>query len=327
MPDFTFATAQYDSGDWDSAPMVPANIIDSVARYTGIDVAPVGAIVPLGSRDLFKYPLVHLTGHLPVRFSDAERATLKEVCARGGLLFIDDHNHDVDGQFHRTAWEEVARAVGPLKDLPNDHALFKAFFPFPDGPPTTSHELNGWGDNLVHKHLQAVLEVLGIPYALSGPGASALAMDKGLTKRLMRSADIPTPDWLQVTWNCTGGTPQVTIPGSAAGPEPDLTLERIHERVLAEIGFPAVVKLNAGGSSVGVEIVGKSAEFPAAFERVATAGGSCVVDVLIEKFIPGRELTSAIMLGRRLPLLEIRPRTGPAEKLVYEMIGRQRGAG
>ena len=157
MPDFTFATAQYDSGDWDSAPMVPANIIDSIARYTGVDVAPVGTIVPLGSRDLFKYPFVYMTGHLPVRFSDVERTTLKEYCARGGLLFIDDHNHDVDGQFHRTAWEEIARAVGPLKDLPNDHALYRAYFQFPDGPPTTSHELNGWGDNLVHKHLQAVL--------------------------------------------------------------------------------------------------------------------------------------------------------------------------
>ncbi len=157
MPDYTFATAQYDSGDWDSAPMVPANIIDSVARYTGVDVAPVGTIVPLGSRDLFKYPLVYLTGHLPVRFSDVERTTLREYCGRGGMLFIDDHNHDVDGQFHRTTWEEIARAVGPLKDLPNDHALYRAFFQFPDGPPTTSHELNGWGDNLVHKHLQAVL--------------------------------------------------------------------------------------------------------------------------------------------------------------------------
>ncbi len=158
MPDFVFATAQYDSGDWDSAPMVPANIIDSVARYTGIDVAPTGVIVPLGSRDIFKYPLVYLTGHLPVRFTDAERTTLSEYCARGGMLFIDDHNHDVDGQFHRTAWEEVARAIGPLQDLPNDHALYRAFFKFPEGPPTTSHELNGWGDNLVHKHLQAVFE-------------------------------------------------------------------------------------------------------------------------------------------------------------------------
>ena len=157
MAEFVWATAQYDSGDWDSAAMVPANLIDSVARYTSIDVAPTGAIVPLGSRDLFKYPLVYLTGHLPVRFSDVERNTLREYCRRGGMLFVDDHNHDIDGEFHRTAWEEIARAVGPLVDLPNDHELYSAFFVFPDGPPTTSHELNGWGDNLVHKHLQCVM--------------------------------------------------------------------------------------------------------------------------------------------------------------------------
>ena len=156
MAEFVWATAQYDSGDWDSAPTVPANLIDSVARYTTIDVAPTGAIVPLGSPSLFKYPLVYLTGHLPVRFSDVERTTLREYCRRGGLLFVDDHNHDIDGEFHRTAWEEIARAVGPLQDLPNDHELYRSFFVFPDGPPTTSHELNGWGDNLVHKHLQAV---------------------------------------------------------------------------------------------------------------------------------------------------------------------------
>ena len=158
MADFTFATVQYDSGDWDSAPLVPANLIDSLARYTTLDVAPTGVIVPLGSRDLFKYPLAYLTGHLPVRFSDVERTTLREYCARGGLLFVDDHNHDIDGQFHKSAWEEIARAVGPLKDLPNDHAIYRSFFQFADGPPTTSHELNGWGDNLVHKHLQAVLQ-------------------------------------------------------------------------------------------------------------------------------------------------------------------------
>ncbi|MEX2180494.1 MAG: DUF4159 domain-containing protein [Gemmatimonadaceae bacterium] len=158
MADFVFATVQYDSGDWDSAPAVPANLIDSVARYTDIDVAPTGVIVPLGSRDLFKYPLGFLTGHLPVRFSDIERSTLRDYCRRGGLLFVDDHNHDVDGEFHRTAWEEIGRTVGPLVDLPNDHALYRSFFLFPDGPPTTSHELNGWGDNLVHKHLQAVMQ-------------------------------------------------------------------------------------------------------------------------------------------------------------------------
>jgi hypothetical protein len=41
--------------------------------------------------------------------------------------------------------------------VPNDHALYRAFFHFDEGPPTTSHELNGWGDNLVHKHLQGVV--------------------------------------------------------------------------------------------------------------------------------------------------------------------------
>ncbi len=158
-------------------------------------------------------------------------------------------------------------------------------------------------------HLQALLDVLGVRYALSGPTASALAMDKGLTKRLMRSAGIPTPDWLQVTWNCRpGAAPQVSLPG--VGLDPDLTLARIEERVLAEIGFPAVVKLNSGGSSVGVEIVERPAAFAAAFERVAAAQGACLVDVLVEKYVPGRELTAAILLGRRLPLLEIRPREG-----------------
>ena len=59
MSDFVFATAQYDSGDWDSAPLLPANVIDSVARYTAIDVAPTGVIVPLSAPALFRYPLVY----------------------------------------------------------------------------------------------------------------------------------------------------------------------------------------------------------------------------------------------------------------------------
>jgi hypothetical protein len=154
---FVFATARYESGDWDSAPLVPANIIDTVARYTQLEVSPSGVIVPLDSPDLARYPFLYLTGHLPVRFSDAERATVRSWARRGGFLFVDDHNHDVDGQFHKTATEEIARTFGPLTRLPNSHALYSSFFRFEDGPPTTSHELNGWGDNLVHRYLDAVL--------------------------------------------------------------------------------------------------------------------------------------------------------------------------
>ena len=156
MSEFVFATAQYDSGDWDSAPLVPANVIDTIARYTSIDVAPSGVIVPIASPSLFRYPLIYLTGHLPVRFGPAERANLAKYAARGGLLFVDDHNHDIDGVFHKTANEELSRVYGPIKAIPNTHPLYKTFFVFEDGPPTTTHELNGWGDNLVHKTLSGV---------------------------------------------------------------------------------------------------------------------------------------------------------------------------
>ena len=156
MSTFTFATAQYESGDWDSAPLVPPNIIDTIARYTSIEVAPAGAIASLSSPDVTRYPLIYLTGHLPVRFTQAEREQLGRFIERGGMLFVDDHNHDIDGAFHKTATDEIRRVVGPLAELPNDHPLYSAFFHFPDGPPNTGHELNGWGDNLLHKHLLAV---------------------------------------------------------------------------------------------------------------------------------------------------------------------------
>ena len=157
MTDFTFVTLRYESGDWDAAPLVPENIIDTIARYTSIKVEPAGVVVPLSSPDLMRYPFAFLTGHLPVRFSAAERDQLGAWLARGGFLFVDDHNHDIDGAFHKTVTEEIARTVGPLVDVPNDSPLYRAFFTFEDGAPATSHELNGWGDNLVHKHLRAVM--------------------------------------------------------------------------------------------------------------------------------------------------------------------------
>ena len=157
MSEFVFATAQYESGDWDSAPLVPANIIDSIARYTEIPVAPTGVVVAISSADALRYPFLFMTGHLPVRFTEAERNNIRKFLDRGGFLFVDDHNHDIDGQFHKTVTEEIQRAAGPLVNVPKNHELYSSFFTFPDGPPNTSHELNGWGDNLIHKELQAVM--------------------------------------------------------------------------------------------------------------------------------------------------------------------------
>jgi len=167
VADFVFATAMYESGDWESASLLPANLIDSIARYTSLPVAPKGADVSLGTDQIFDYPFVWLTGHLPVRFTDAERKNLKKYVERGGFLMLDDHNHDMDGIFHKTAKEEVERLFGPMKTVPNNHTIYNCFFKFSDGPPATSHELNGWGDNLIHKELHAVMygDRIGLLYS------------------------------------------------------------------------------------------------------------------------------------------------------------------
>lgn len=161
---FVFATAIYESGDWESAQKLPANLIDSMARYTGIPVAPAGVNVPLATSDLFDHPFVWLTGHLPVRFTKKERDNLERYVRRGGFVVVDDHNHDIDGVFHKTAQEELRGIFGVLEAISKNHAIYNCFFKFKDGPPTSSHELNGWGDNLVHRELHGVM---------TGPAARA----------------------------------------------------------------------------------------------------------------------------------------------------------
>ena len=157
MTQFVFATAKYSSGDWESAPSLPEAVIDAVVRYTTIDIAPTGVYVDLSSHELFNFPFVWLTGHLPVRFTDEERRNVKQYVERGGLLMIDDHNHDTTGQFHKTANEEIERIFGKMTRLPKTHELYRCFFVFDDGPPNTHHELNGYGDDLLHKYLDAVI--------------------------------------------------------------------------------------------------------------------------------------------------------------------------
>jgi hypothetical protein len=152
---FVFATAKYASGDWDSAPLVPSNLIHSLAQYTEVPLAPEGVTVEQASRDVLQHPFLYLTGHLPVFFSEAEGRNLVDFVSRGGLLFIDDHNHDIDGAFHRSVVTELARLFGAesLQPIPADHELYSTFFEFEDGPPITGHELSGWGDGLIHREL------------------------------------------------------------------------------------------------------------------------------------------------------------------------------
>lgn len=127
--------------------------------------------------------------------------------------------------------------------------------------------------------MQSVLEWAGIPYTGSGMLASAMGMNKAVTKRLMQADGIPTPRWSR--WL-----------GSSSAKLPDV------ER------FPVVVKPTCEGSTVGVSIVSVPGELAAAMERAGRYDG----DVLIEEFIDGAELTVAVLDGESLPPIEIVPR-------------------
>ena len=156
--DFTFTRFRYRSGDWDVDQRMPANVINTLAEYTTISVAPKERVVDLDSRSVFESGFGYLAGRRLVEFSAGERNTLERWLRQGGFLFADDCNHDIDGMFARSFEAEMTRIFGStaMRKLPNDHPVYSAFFKFPDGPPNTALELNGWGDDLVHDYLKGI---------------------------------------------------------------------------------------------------------------------------------------------------------------------------
>ncbi|WP_066837764.1 DUF4159 domain-containing protein [Rufibacter ruber] len=154
---FTFARLQYRSGNWDTDQRMPSNLLHSLVEYTTVPVVEQEKVINLESTELFKYPFCYLSGHKLVQFNAKERANFEKYVQNGGFVFVDDCNHDIDGLFARSFEEQMRVCFGPkaLKKIPNTHALYRSFFKFEEGPPTTSFELNGWGDDLVHDYLKA----------------------------------------------------------------------------------------------------------------------------------------------------------------------------
>jgi hypothetical protein len=156
--EFVFARLRYDSGDWDYNPKVAGAVLDAILQYTTIPVYPEEIVIGADSPELAAFPFLFMTGHKLVRFSDREREGLVRFVERGGLLFSDDCNHDVDGLYAKSFEAEMRRVFpgdATLAKIPNTHRLYRSFFTF-DGPPQTSHELNGWGDDMVHDYLRGV---------------------------------------------------------------------------------------------------------------------------------------------------------------------------
>ena len=156
--DFWFTRLRYDSGDWDVDRRMPSNILTSLVDYTNLRVDPEERVVSLADPAMLTAPFCYLSGHTLVEFNQAEAANFERYVRSGGFVFVDDCNHDIDGLFARSFERQMARMFGDgaLETLPNDHPLYSSFFTF-DGPPATSFELNGWGDDLVHDYLKGVV--------------------------------------------------------------------------------------------------------------------------------------------------------------------------
>jgi D-alanine-D-alanine ligase len=143
-----------------------------------------------------------------------------------------------------------------------------------------------WGEDGC---IQGLLEMLGIPYTGSDVLASALAMHKAKAKELFRLHNLPTPAYY-------------TLSAPQAAPGPDDDLAAIH----GDFGFPCVVKPAREGSSVGVAICRSTSELAQAIERAR-----CFDDeILVERYIAGKEISVAILEDRALGAVEIAPRDG-----------------
>jgi D-alanine-D-alanine ligase len=203
--------------------------------------------------------------------------------ARGHAVVAVDTAHGVlsSGEEHAMLAGKVVKTIPPdvqalarlnaqlpttLRDLPQTDVVFLALH-------------GGQGEDGT---LQALLDLTGVPYTGSGHLASALAMDKDLSKKLFREAGVPTADWLMAPRN------------------PDALFV---DKVGHALGYPVVVKPSKQGSTVGLAVVRAPDDIgPAVAEAFRYDD-----EVMVEQFVPGRELTVGILGDDALPVGEIIP--------------------
>lgn len=211
--------------------------------------------------------------------SVASAAQVVEALRAGGheVLAVDSHRGVLSAAEERAL---LRGRIGVLPPAPAAHG----------GPPAviSSQRLQevdlvflalhgGEGENGT---IQALLDLAGLPYTGTGRLGSALGMDKDVAKRLFLAAGIPTAKWLM-------------DPVDAA------TVGR-------ELGYPVIVKPNSQGSTVGLTLVSEVGELEAAISRARQFDAS----VMIERYVPGRELTVGVLGEQPLAVGEIIPARG-----------------
>jgi len=130
--------------------------------------------------------------------------------------------------------------------------------------------------------VQRLLELKGIPYTGSGINASRLAMDKLATKKCFIEAGLKTPDYITVA-----------------------EFQELQEiqREISKLGLPVVLKPTRNGSSIGISIIKNINDLQIGLEKAFEFG----YELLVEKYVKGRELTVGILDDKALPIIEIKP--------------------
>ncbi len=135
--------------------------------------------------------------------------------------------------------------------------------------------------------IQSLLELRGIRYTGSKVLASAICMDKSMSKILFNHYGVQTPPWFSIDKKSANS-------------------EAVAAMIEKKFGFPAVIKPNDQGSTVGLTVCRDSARVEEALSLSFEYSNRTV----IEKYIPGREMTVAILEDKALPVLEIKPKNG-----------------
>jgi D-alanine-D-alanine ligase len=138
--------------------------------------------------------------------------------------------------------------------------------------------------------IQSLLEMRGVKYTGSGVTSSAMAMDKDISKIIFSHFNILTPDWFMI--EKTG-----------------YSLKNIDGRIKDELDYPAVIKPNDEGSTVGLSIVQPDVE-DIQLKEALNLAFKYTTRVMAEQYIEGRELTVTILGNEALPVVEIKPKDG-----------------
>lgn len=140
IPTYQLARLKYSGGgDWYGNRTALVNLISFCNQNLHTNFASEEAIVEVGSPELFNYPLIYMTGHGNVVFSNQEAQNLRKYLLGGGFLHVDD-NYGLD-KFIRVEMKKVFPELS-FVELPVSHPVYRQKFQFPGGLPKI-HEHNG----------------------------------------------------------------------------------------------------------------------------------------------------------------------------------------